>query len=236
MRRVGLHGAGFLPISALGTPAPGGGLPCWYLDFDGIADRLTLAALAIATGSTCVAWVKRDNGASGDCLFGQAAGYYWNLDGATMRWRDPALSNSTASCNTTNWMHLAVVTRLGLSTLLYRDGVDISSATPNGVGITIDEIGRVVHASNYFGGYMAAIGIAPSVLNIPALWAAGTLHRPLDPLVFTTACWNMRQEGGAGVTLIDEAIGRHDCTFLGAGQPAWSGLMAVGGPAGWSDT
>lgn len=226
--------------AVLGTGAGAAALPCYYLTFDAVPDDyISLAGIAITRPFTMVAWINRQvkgfvNGIIGsgfvDSQFSiQAADYMYGRHAA------PGGGYSAISTILTGWTHVAWICRSSVAVnAVFRNGVDITSApgTTNANAATYNRIGLTTRSMN---GQMAAIGIAPGELDIAALWAAGTLHRPLNPAVFTHACWNMRQEGGAGTTLIDEAIG-NDGTFKGAGEPAWGGLMSVGGPAGWSDS
>jgi hypothetical protein len=237
MRRVGIHGAGVIGISQAVNGALGGGLPCYYLTFDGGNDLITLAGITLTPPFTLVAWTKRRvAGAFHPILADAAWTQAWYLL-ATDHSRLVHGTNTTGNINASLlWVHRAVVAPVAANAIPYDDGVDVTLAANIPAGARLyDRIGGSPGLPAYFDGQIAVFGIAPAVLNIPALWAAGTLHRPLDPAVFTTACWNGRQEGGAGTALIDEAIG-NDGTFLGAGEPAWGGLMAVGGPAGWSDS
>jgi len=226
-----------MTLTGCGKGQGAASVPCYYLDFDGNDDILTLPLADVPDGSTIVLWIKRDNGTAQDGIMGPAAADYWYLNGATSTARTGAgTSTSTATFNTTDWVHVAFVIRNGAAAIHYKNGVDVTNAATILTRFDFDEIGRILHNNTYaFGGYMAAIGIAPSVLNVPAMWAAGDFHKPLDPAVFTFACWNMRSEGGAGQTLVDESASARNCTFKGAGEPAWGGTMAGTGPVGWAD-
>jgi hypothetical protein len=214
-------------------------LPCWYLTFDSTPDDYVGLATGVSLTRpfTMVMWVQR-----------RVTGVYHGLLAALNVQNDLCISNSNVLSGrhggdspgwstvftTTTWMHVAhVVTSAGHR--FFKDGVDItgSAGVTNANTGVYRYIGRRGTGSS-FDGQLAAIGIAPAELDIAALYAAGTFHKPLDPLVFTTACWNMRQETGTGTALVNEAVANHG-TFKAIGEPAWGGLMSAGGPAGWAD-
>ncbi|MEN6507052.1 MAG: LamG-like jellyroll fold domain-containing protein [Planctomycetaceae bacterium] len=215
-------------------------LPCYYLTFDGANDYISLAGITIAPPFTIVAWTKRTaawnwdvvigkNGAAGPILAMSAGNLIYNAFGGA------AQSNASAALT---WTHLAAVCPVGPATMtVFRNGVDVTAA-PLGVAVgnlVYNQIGRGNSDAYCWNGQLAAIGIAPGIINVAALYAAGTFHKPLSAATWTVACWNGRTEGGAGVALDDESAGGNDGTFKGAGEPTWGGQMIVGGPAGWSD-
>lgn len=210
-------------------------VPCYYLTFDGLNDLITLAGIVLTPPFTIVAWTRRRvTGVTHPIVANAADAPYFQLRRTNMiRLNHKTNTYSNASL-TTAWSHVSVTAPAAANAAVFRDGVDVSIvAAVAAAALPYNRIG--MSGALLFDGELAAIGIAPAALNIPALWAAGTLHRPLDPLTFTTACWNMRNEGGAGVTLDDESASGNDGTFLGAGEPLWAGTMAAGGPAGWTD-
>uniref|UniRef100_A0A6M3J682 Putative lectin/glucanase superfamily protein n=1 Tax=viral metagenome TaxID=1070528 RepID=A0A6M3J682_9ZZZZ len=218
-------------------------LPCYYLSFDGFDDVINLAATTLSPPCTVSVWLKRASINTADGIIGATVGNrFWYLDSSATNVAyvrtGGGVSSSAGVWSSTDWVHGAIVLRNGASAIHYRNGVDVSGAPVTMTNLdNVSEIGRAAINNAYcFHGFLAVFGIAPAVLDVPALWAAGTFHQPLDPTVFSTACWNMRQEGGAGTALIDEAITPWNGAFKGAGEPAWGGLMSVGGPAGWSDT
>jgi hypothetical protein len=216
-----------------GTPAI---LPCYYLTFDGANDLINLAGVVVTPPYTVSLWTRRHAIGAEQVIMAGGPVLYCELSAANTT-NYMHTNNTGGNANVTvAWSHLAWTIPVGPATVTtYRDGVDVTAlAAAAGAAQSYTVIGAYVGGIVLWHGDLAIIGIAPAVLNIPALWAAGTLHRPLDPAAFTIACWNGRQEGGAGVTLIDEAIGNNG-TFLGAGEPAWGGLMSVSGPAGWTD-
>jgi len=217
-------------------------LPCYYLTFDSTPDDyISLAGVALKRPFTVVMWVKRRViGVNHGLIAGASVQNDFSITNSNVlsgRHAGDSSGWSTAITATT-WMHLAYLVKSSTAVhQFFKDGVDVTG--PGGAGVTNASAGTYIYigrrsAGSSFDGQLAAVGIAPAELDIATLYAAGTFHRPLDPAVFTVACWNMRRESGAGTALTDEAATNHG-TFKALGEPAWGGLMSAGGPAGWTD-
>jgi len=223
----------------LGVTPMGGTLPCYYLTFDAIDDLVTMS---VSTGlpHTIVCWIKRTHISAQRFIMSNgttsAPNIFIGSTGRLVARVDAQILTAQGLLDNTNWNHLAVVHPGGVTnSILYINGVDVTNTTNVAIStVTYSRLGTT--PGNPLDGNMAAIGIAPLVLNIAALYAAGTFHKPLDPATFTKSCWNIRNEGGSGTVLIDESATGNNGTFLGVGEPAWGGLMSTGGPTGWSDS
>lgn len=224
--------------AALGVTAGGAtALPCYWLSFDG-TDYGTFVGIALTPPCTIVGWTWAD-----------PPGGVWMSNGIDTSMQMASLYVPRVTWDGTNaddvanrgagvWLHVAGVFRTSLNQIdIYTNGVYRAKSGAYAAGLnTINCFGAVAAGVWPWFGRLAAVGIAPNEQNIAALWAAGSFHKPLDPLVWTVLAMNLRNEGGAGGVADDESASTNDCTFaLAPNAPAWGGTMAATGPLGWTD-
>lgn len=209
---------------------------CYYLHFDG-NDYGTFSGVSITPPYSVAFWIKRDNSTGDHGVLKSAAGFYYIMFTGDQMYTRHYYPNISTYQTATEWSHYGI-NFIGNSApnQVFLNGVqqDDSDATAYDNTVAYDILG-CLGGSYYLEGDLAAIGIAPNTIDIAALYAAGTFHKPLNPAVWTSLCLNLK--GGSGTTLDDESASGNDCTLAsGDAAPSWAAKMEDSGPPGWSDT